>query len=153
MSAVVFRKARLEDVPAIIALLADDVRGKGREIPGVPLDPRYYRAFEAMEAMPGCCQLVGVAGEAIIACAQLIITPGLSNLGATRATIEGVRVAAGLRRQGFGELLVGHMVQLARQAGCATLRLTTDKSRRDAQRFYARLGFENSHEGFKLNLN
>jgi hypothetical protein len=32
------------------------------------------------------------------------------------------------------------------------VQLTTDKSRKDAHRFYERLGFEASHEGMKLTL-
>ena len=40
----------------------------------------------------------------------------------------------------------------ARRRGCALVQLTTDKSRADAYRFYERLGFIASHEGFKLQL-
>jgi ribosomal protein S18 acetylase RimI-like enzyme len=43
-------------------------------------------------------------------------------------------------------------IAIARSRGCRTLQLTTDKSRIDAQRFYTRLGFVNSHEGMKLKL-
>jgi hypothetical protein len=32
------------------------------------------------------------------------------------------------------------------------VQLTTDKSRKDAHRFYDRLGFRASHEGYKLTL-
>ena len=40
----------------------------------------------------------------------------------------------------------------ARRRGCAVVQLTTDKSRVDAHRFYERLGFTASHEGYKLQL-
>jgi GNAT superfamily N-acetyltransferase len=40
----------------------------------------------------------------------------------------------------------------SRGRGCALVQLTTDKSRPDAHRFYERLGFIASHEGFKLAL-
>ena len=36
--------------------------------------------------------------------------------------------------------------------GCALVQLTSDKARTDAHRFYERLGFTPSHEGFKLLL-
>jgi GNAT superfamily N-acetyltransferase len=40
----------------------------------------------------------------------------------------------------------------ARRRGCALVQLTTDKTRGDVHRFYARLGFVASHEGLKLDL-
>ena len=39
-----------------------------------------------------------------------------------------------------------------RKRDCALVQLTTDKSRPDAHRFYDRLGFVASHEGYKLAL-
>jgi hypothetical protein len=36
--------------------------------------------------------------------------------------------------------------------GCALVQLTSDKTRRDAIRFYESLGFVASHEGMKLSL-
>ena len=40
----------------------------------------------------------------------------------------------------------------ARAMGAGLVQLTTDKSRKDAHRFYERLGFKASHEGMKLDL-
>ena len=40
----------------------------------------------------------------------------------------------------------------ARRRGCNIVQLTSNKSRVDAHRFYQRLGFVRSHEGFKLHL-
>ncbi len=45
-----------------------------------------------------------------------------------------------------------HVIELARERGCALVQLTTNKARDDAQRFYRRLGFIASHEGMKLRL-
>jgi hypothetical protein len=36
--------------------------------------------------------------------------------------------------------------------GAELVELTSNKQRRDAHRFYERLGFERSHEGFKMML-
>ena len=44
------------------------------------------------------------------------------------------------------------VIEQARDRGCALVQLTTDKSRTDAHRFYARLGFTDSHLGMKLAL-
>ena len=35
---------------------------------------------------------------------------------------------------------------------CAIVQLTSDKSRVDAHRFYERLGFTATHDGFKLTI-
>jgi len=52
MSDVTFRRARQDDLAAIVALLADDSLGRSREDPSLPLDPRYAEAFASIEADP-----------------------------------------------------------------------------------------------------
>ena len=152
MSPVQFRDAQLSDVTAIIAMLANDIRGRGREDASEPLDPRYIRAFEAITAAPNSRLIVGEIDGAVVACAQLTVTPGLSQRGALRATIESVQVLQQHRSKGIGAQLLAHIVALAKTQGCGIVQLTTSKMRRDAHRFYARIGFKNSHEGFKLEL-
>jgi hypothetical protein len=49
---VSFRAARRADVPAIVALLADDELGATREIVGEDTDAAYWAAFEAIDADP-----------------------------------------------------------------------------------------------------
>lgn len=48
--------------------------------------------------------------------------------------------------------MIGWAVDEAQRRGCRLVQLTTDKSRVDAHRFYARLGFAASHEGMQLTL-
>lgn len=43
-------------------------------------------------------------------------------------------------------------INAACERGCSMVQLTSDKSRKGAHRFYERLGFERSHEGFKLKI-
>jgi GNAT superfamily N-acetyltransferase len=83
---------------------------------------------------------------------QLSFLPGLARRGAWRAEIEGVRVDAAHRRAGIGRAMITWAIEEAGRRGCALVQLTTNKQRTDAHRFYARLGFVNSHEGFKLTL-
>lgn len=40
----------------------------------------------------------------------------------------------------------------SRARECILVQLTSDKSRVDAHRFYERLGFTATHEGFKMSL-
>ena len=59
-------------------------------------------------------------------------------------------VDAAKRGAGYGELLLRHAMEEARRAGCYKLSLTSNKRRTDAHRFYGRLGFQATHEGFQI---
>jgi ribosomal protein S18 acetylase RimI-like enzyme len=152
MTALTFREATAADLPAIVAMLADDPLGAKREDLSEPLNPAYVAAFHAMVAEANQHLVVAEAGGAVVGTFQLSFIPGLSNKGAWRAQVEGVRVRADQRGGRIGEAMMEHAAALAREKGCRVLQLTTDKSRKDAQRFYERLGFKGSHEGYKLTL-
>ncbi len=146
------RRATRADVPAIVRMLADDYLGQGREILSDPLPQSYYQAFEAIHSDPQQFLAVLERDSQIVGTLQLTFIPGLSNQGATRAQVEAVRVDSRFRGQKLGEAMMHWAIERAREAGCKTLQLTTDKSRKDAQRFYNRLGFYSTHEGMKLKL-
>lgn len=150
ISAVTIRRARRDDVAAIVAMLADDPLGSGRERIEEPLPSSYFRAFEAVEKDPNIQLVVAEQGGAVIGCLQLCILPGLSSQGSSRALIEDVRVASHCRSRGIGEQLVQWAVAQARARGCRLVELLTHNSRIDAQRFYKRLGFAPSHVGMTL---
>jgi ribosomal protein S18 acetylase RimI-like enzyme len=144
------REARPDDLPAIVALLANDPLGRTREN---PTDLAAYRhAFDEIAAQPGNSILVAELDGAIVGCLQLTIIPGLARRGMRRGQVEGVRVAAGNRGQRLGERLMDEAIGRARAAGCGLVQLTTDRSRPGAHRFYERLGFAASHLGMKLVL-
>lgn len=146
------RRATREDLPAIVALLADDVLGAQRERPGPPLAAGYSEAFDAIERDPNCELLVACRDGRVVGTMQLDYTPGLSRQGAWRATIEAVRVASPERSNGTGRAMIEWAIERARARGCRVVQLTTDRSRVDAHRFYERLGFAASHVGMKLEL-
>ncbi len=142
------RQARAADVSAIVALLSDDPLGAKRERPG---DPAYDKAFAAIDADPNN-ELWVIEGEAgtVQGILQLTFIPGLSHTAGTRAMIEGVRVADALTGKGVGTWFFRQMIERAREKGARLVQLTSDKTRKDAIRFYENLGFTASHEGFKL---
>jgi GNAT superfamily N-acetyltransferase len=149
MTEAIIRRALAADVEHIVALLADDPLGTARERPG---DPRYAEAFARLDADPHQLLAVAESGGEVVGTLQLTFIAGLSRLGATRAQIEAVRVRADQRGGGLGRRLVEWAVQQARERGCALIQLTSDASRTDAHRFYARLGFAATHVGMKLVL-
>jgi len=149
---VELRRARREDVPAVVALLADDdlSRSRGDFADGVTAG--HLAGFEAIDADPSQLLLVAQAGDRVVATLQLTFIPGISRDGAWRAQVEGVRVAADLRSQGLGAAVLGWVVAEATRRGCSQVQLTSDARRAGARRFYERLGFTASHTGFKLAL-
>lgn len=148
----VFRPAAEADLPAIVRLLADDGLGRGREDASEPLNPRYLAAFAAVQADPNQLLVVADRAGAVAGTFQLSFIPGVSRLGSWRGQIEAVRVAASERGTGLGGEMMEWAIAECRRRGCALVQLTSDKARGDAHRFYERLGFTASHDGFKLNL-
>jgi ribosomal protein S18 acetylase RimI-like enzyme len=147
---ITIRRARRDDVGAIVTMLADDPLGRGRERLENPLPSSYFRAFEQVDRDPNLQLVVAEEGGAIVGCLQLCILPGLSSQGASRGLIEDVRVAGSLRSRGIGEQLVRWAVAQARAKDCKLVELLTHSTRVDAQRFYVRLGFQPSHVGMTL---
>lgn len=150
MGDLAIRPATIDDVPAIVALLADDPLGAQRESPD-DLAP-YLTAMERLRADPHQHLVVAVREGRVVGTLQLTIIPGLSRRGATRSVIEGVRIHADERGGGLGSRLIEWAIDTSRREGCQLVQLTSDNTRTDAHRFYERLGFTASHVGYKLAL-
>ncbi|MEV7580109.1 GNAT family N-acetyltransferase [Streptomyces erythrochromogenes] len=146
----VIRPATEADLPAIVAMLADDPLGATRESPE-DLTP-YRTALERLTGDPNQHVVVAVRAGRVVGTLQLTIVPGLSRKGATRAIIEGVRVHEDERGSGLGTRFIQWAIEKSRAENCTLVQLTSDMTRTDAHRFYERLGFTASHVGFKLQL-
>src|SRR5919197_218591 len=86
------RPATADDVPAIVAMLADDPLGAQRESPD-DLTP-YRTALERLSSDRNQHLVVAVREGRVVGTLQLTIVPGLSRRGSTRSIIEGVRIHA-----------------------------------------------------------
>jgi GNAT superfamily N-acetyltransferase len=142
-----FREAGRDDLERIVELIADDVVAARRT--GSYGEP-HVKAFEAIAASPDNELVVAEAGGEVIGVMQLTFIPGISRNGASRLLVEAVRVSRELRGQGIGRLLMEHAHERGRARGCVLAQLTSDKQRPEAHRFYRSLGYDQSHEGFKL---
>jgi len=165
---VIFRGATRADVPAILALLDDDEIARSRAAtpagageptagdagPDTPeaVDAARWAAFEAIDADPRNQLIVADEDGVVVGTCQLTFTPSLSRRGAERMTIEAVRIRTDRRGAGLGREMMRWSLARARERGCGLAQLTTDRRRTEAHRFYASLGFEASHVGFKLVL-
>lgn len=148
--ALTFRFAEREDVPAIVELLLDDPLGATRE--GSQDMACYYSAYEQLCEDLNNELIVVEAGGEIIGTLQLTIIPSLTRRGATRAQVEGVRVARSYRKAGIGSELMAWTIERAKARGCSLMQLTTDNERPEAHKFYERLGFTASHVGMKCEI-
>ncbi|WP_328628272.1 GNAT family N-acetyltransferase [Streptomyces sp. NBC_00353] len=147
---MILRTATRADLPAVLALLADENRVV--DPASVVVDEAYEKAFADIESDPRNEMLVLVDGDTVLGCLQATYIPGLGKRGEERALIEAVRIRTDRRGDGLGRELMRQAVDRARLRGCALVQLTSNKRRADAHRFYQSLGFDRSHEGFKLAL-
>lgn len=148
-----FRQANVNDVSAIVELLANDALGQKREDFRNPLPKSYFQAFMHIRSDPNQ-ELVVVENEnsEILGTLQLSFIQYLTYQGGIRAQIEAVRVRSDQRGQGLGEEMFKWAINRARERKAHLVQLTTDKARPDALRFYEKLGFKASHEGMKLHF-
>lgn len=150
MSAVI-RRARREDVPAIVGLFADDHGGRSSP-EHVTLGPGQYAAFDAIAEQPDNSVYVAERDGVVVGTLQLTFIRQLSYGGCLVAQIESVHVHSSQRGQRIGEQMMRFAIELARQRGALRVQLTSNVRRERAHAFYERLGFEPSHVGMKLYL-
>ena len=150
---MLLRKAKREDIPEIIKMIANDELGKLREDFRNPLPDIYYTAFENIRNDDNQ-ELIVLENEEkeVIGTMQLSFIQYLTYQGGIRAQIEAVRVRQDQRGKGIGEKMFKWAIERARERKAHLIQLTTDKKRPEALKFYEKLGFKASHEGMKLHF-
>ena len=145
---LVIRPARRQDLDAIVALYLGDPLHAARE----PRDIDRTEAFDEITSDPREMLLVAERGGRVVGTLQITFLRYLTYAGARVALVEAVQVAARERGGGIGTEMMRFAIDVAKKRGCNRVQLTSNKARKDAHRFYERLGFVASHEGFKLFL-
>lgn len=152
---IAIRRARSEDVPRIATLIMLGAATQSMtpdEIAAEATHPDYLTAFAAIEASPHNALFVAESEGAVVGTFQVTLIPGLVARGRMRAKFESVHVAPESRGRGIGGVMIAHAIAFAREHGAGMAELSSNKSRKDAHRFYVNLGFAQSHEGFKIEL-
>ena len=152
MSALVFREARPDDLETIIRLHEEDSLGSHGDAWRQDTKPAYEAAFEAIRRSPDNMLFVAEDDGSVVGTFQLTFIPNLTGRGALRVKIESVKVSSARRSQGIGAAMMAHAESVARDRGARLLELTSNAKRLDAHRFYERIGYEQSHMGFKKKL-
>ena len=146
------RAAIIDDLTAVVRMLADDFLGQQRGLFEVPVPDSYVRAFNEIDSDPDNELIVAALNGQILGTLQLTFAPSISHQGGKRCTVESVRVDEKFRGRGIGRKLMLLAIERAREKGCISMSLTTHRDRGDAHRFYESLGFSKSHIGIKLKL-
>ncbi|MFF7683275.1 GNAT family N-acetyltransferase [Microbacterium sp. NPDC007973] len=149
------RRATTDDLSALVALLSDDPISAARGDRGDDLDLEAYAGAltGVLDAPLNDLLVVDAADAAVVGTLQLTLIPGMARRGATRLLVEAVRVSSSARSGGIGSAVMRWVMHEAAPATGATLvQLTSDAARVDAHRFYTRLGFADSHIGFKYSV-
>jgi len=155
MAELTFRDATPDDIAIIVSLShAGDARGTETPPldPATLSDPRYRAAFDEITADANHRLLVAERAGEVVGTIQISFIPGMPAFGMKRGMLENVHIRADQRGTGLGTQMVTWAIERCREAGCGVVQLTSNKLRLDAHRFYEKLGFTKSHEGFKLRL-
>lgn len=147
-----YRAATSADLPFIVRLLTLDDVGTPMDDPAHPNAPAYEAALAAIDADPHQELFVADEDGVSVGTFQLTYIPGIMRRGMWRGLVESVHVAPEARNRGVGGEMMRWAIERCREHGCGTVQLTSNKARADAHRFYRRLGFTQSHEGFRLFL-
>ena len=152
---VEIRPARREDVARIAALILHGSATQTMtpaEIEAEANHPDYLRAFEEVEGSPANHLFVAERAGVVLGTYQVTLIPGIAARGGRRAKLESVHVAPDSRALGIGALMIAAALGFAKEHGAGLIELSANTNRIDAHPFYRNLGFDQSHEGFKITL-
>ncbi|NLS19825.1 GNAT family N-acetyltransferase [Rhizobium sp. P40RR-XXII] len=149
---LVIREAEESDLPSLIGLFAADTMGGHGDTTDPSAYDDYLRAFRAIAISPDQTLYVAELAGEVAGTFQTMITTTLTGRGSSAMIIEAVQTRADLRGQGIGAAMIDFCIGEARARGMRMVQLTSNAVRKDAHRFYERLGFKPTHLGFKMTL-
>ena len=152
MTGLIIREARERDIASIVALFAADALGGHGDTAAPDALPDYVIAFQLIAASPNDTLYVAELGGEIVGTFQTTMIVSMNGRGSKKLTIEAVQTRSDMRGKGIGTAMMRFAIEQARAADVRLVQLTSNKARADAHRFYERLGFVQSHAGFKMKL-
>lgn len=152
-SRISVRLARRDDVVMLVEIFAADDLGGHGDTTDPAILPRYIDAFEAIERSPSEVLYVAEWDGVIAGTFKTTELVTLTGRGRRTLLVQTVHVRADLRGRGIGHEMMQFCIAEARRSGIAAIALSTNRLRGDAHRFYERLGFEQTHLGYKMRFN
>ena len=152
MSQTTIREARSSDVAALVAIFAADELGGHGDTTAPEIFGKYLRAFERIASSPDQTLYVAERDGQVVGTFQTMVVTSLVGRGSSSMIIEAVQTRGDMRGRGIGGQMIEFAIAEAKRRGLRLVQLTSNASRTDAHRFYERLGFKQSHLGFKMAL-
>ena len=152
MTGLTIREAREGDIASIVARFAADALGGHGDTAAPDALPDYVAAFRSIAASNNDTLYVAERGGEIVGTFQTTMIISMNGRGSKKLTIEAVQTRSDMRGKGIGTAMMRFAIEQARAADVRLVQLTSHKARADAHRFYERLGFVQSHAGFKMKL-
>jgi ribosomal protein S18 acetylase RimI-like enzyme len=143
------RQATERDLDDVLALYAQPAMDDGQVMDLASAQ----KVFAEFARHPSYRLFVACGGQAqVLGSYALLIMPNLAHRGTPSAVVEDVVVSQQHQGQGIGRQMMSHAVQLAREAGCYKLALSSNTKRSSAHAFYESLGFRKHGISFYVNL-
>lgn len=146
------RRARESDLPALIALFAEDTIGGHADTTAPEAFDEYLRAFHVIDASANEQLFVAEREGEVVGTFEIMFNRTLTGRGGLVMIVEAVQTRADMRGQGIGAVMINHAIEEARRRDCRLVQLSSNMARSNAHRFYERIGFAKSHFGFKMKL-
>ena len=142
------RVATEEDLPAVLALYAQDDFDQGRV-----LSLEAARAVFSQFANYSDYRLyVAETDGRIMGSFALLVMVNLGHQGKPSAIVEDVVVSQSHQGQGIGRAMMAFALERCREKGCYKLQLSSNLKRRNAHAFYEALGFERHGFSYRIEI-
>lgn len=145
------RPATDDDLPAILSLYAQPGLDNGREL-DLETARRIHAEFKRYPAYRLFVACDGPMDGKVVGSFALLVMHNLAHGGTPSAIVEDVVVAPERQGQGVGRQMMAHAMDMARQAGCYKLALSSNSKRQGAHAFYESLGFSRHGYSFVIEI-
>jgi GNAT superfamily N-acetyltransferase len=142
------REARVEDVEWILELYCET--GIGAKETFTPDEARAQ--LRIFRRYPSLRVFVAEVDGQIVGTYELLIMDNLAKRGRKSAVVEDVAVSPQHQGHGIGRAMIQHAMDLAKDAGCYKLVLSSNLKRPNAHAFYEAIGFERHGYSFRVEL-
>ena len=140
--------AQSKDLPEILSLYAQPEIDDGEQLELSAAK----KLFERLSSYPNYKIYIASSAEKIVGTFALLIMDNLGHLGKPSAVVEDVAVSPEHQGQGIGQQMMRHAMQIASDAGCYKMTLSSNLKRTNAHRFYENLGFEKHGYSYQITL-
>ncbi|MCJ7522328.1 MAG: GNAT family N-acetyltransferase [Dehalococcoidia bacterium] len=145
------RLATEEDIHRILGLYHElTIHLSQVEMSRSPSPDDVRKVFAEICADPRHELSVAEEGGEVVGTVILLIVPNLSHSATPWALVENLIVGEKYRREGYGRMLLEHVIARAKEKGCHRIELCSDLRRKEAHQLYSSVGFEASAYGFRI---